>query len=141
MALLNHGQWKSWLLEEFSWTDRTAQRFMSVTNRFKSDTVSDLAIDPSALYLLASKKTPEPLVEGFLEMAKAGKVVTQQMVKSAIAEHFNAHPEPSRPIRKASVDKDIQRIEKVIQQLSLNWQTPEDRQAAKQAILQMANEF
>jgi hypothetical protein len=50
---LAHGQWVKWLRDEFAWTDRTARNMMSVAERFKSENVSDLRIDISALYVLA----------------------------------------------------------------------------------------
>lgn len=41
---------------EFAWTDRHARRFINVS-RVKFDTVSNLDIDVSALYLIAAPKT------------------------------------------------------------------------------------
>jgi len=53
---LPHGQFGPWLASEFGWTDRLARRFMDVAEVFgpKSDIISDLAIAPTAAYLLAA---------------------------------------------------------------------------------------
>lgn len=53
------GRWLSWIETEFSWTDRTALNFMRVAEHFKSETVSDLPIDVTALYLLAGPSVPQ----------------------------------------------------------------------------------
>jgi hypothetical protein len=72
------GSWLQWLETEFGWSERTAQRFMQVFAR-KSETVSDLQIDVSALYLIAAPKTLEPV-----RKEKAAKVRIR-------AERFHDH--------------------------------------------------
>jgi hypothetical protein len=74
---LKHGQWLPWLETEFGWSDRTALRFMQVYEAFKSDTVADLQIDVSALYLIAAPKTPEPVRKEIIELAQSGEVMTK----------------------------------------------------------------
>jgi hypothetical protein len=54
---LPHGEWLPWLKSQFGWTDCTARRFMSVYDAFKSDNLSNLEIDVSALYLIAAPST------------------------------------------------------------------------------------
>ena len=39
---LPHGLWRRWLKAEFGWSERTAQNFMSVAERFKSAKFADL---------------------------------------------------------------------------------------------------
>jgi hypothetical protein len=53
---LRHGQFGSWLCAEFSWSERTAQRYMSVTEAFGANPtlVSDLALP--LVYDLAAPK-------------------------------------------------------------------------------------
>ena len=79
-----HGEWARYLKREFDWTERSAQRFMSVAHCFNSDNLSDLKIGPSALYLLASNSTPEPVRSAILDRAKAGERITHTAVKEAI---------------------------------------------------------
>src|SRR5262245_16411051 len=60
-AALPHGQFGPWLEAEFGWTERTARNFMAVAEAFgpKTEIISDLAIAPTAAYLLAAPSTPE----------------------------------------------------------------------------------
>jgi hypothetical protein len=74
---LKHGQWLPWLETEFSWSDRTARRLMQVHEAFKTDTVADLEIDVSALYLIAAPKTPEPVRLEIIRRAQSGEVMTK----------------------------------------------------------------
>lgn len=55
---------------------------MSVANRFKSTTVEDLEIMPSALYELAASSVPEEAVTEAFEIAKAGEILDK---KTALA--------------------------------------------------------
>jgi hypothetical protein len=62
---VGHGEWLPWLKREFGWSDRTARRFMEVHKMAlaKSDKLSDLPIDASALYLLARPSTADDIRE------------------------------------------------------------------------------
>jgi hypothetical protein len=53
---LEHGHFGAWLRAEFGWTDRTARNFMAVAEQFggKTETLSEMKIDPTAAYLLAA---------------------------------------------------------------------------------------
>lgn len=84
-ARLNHGEWGAWLRSEFDWDSRTAQRFMSVGDRFKNDNLSDLNIAPSALYLLAAPSTPEDVRREMLERARNGEKITVRTAEESIA--------------------------------------------------------
>jgi Protein of unknown function (DUF3102) len=83
-ARLKHGEWGEWLRDQFDWDERTARRFMSVGEAFKTDNLSDLDIAPSALYLLAAPSTPEDIRQSILEQARAGARITLAAVRDAI---------------------------------------------------------
>lgn len=89
---LEHGQFGAWLETEFEMTSRTARNFMNVATQFKSETVSDLRIATSALYLLASPNTPDEARDAAIEAAQAGERVTKAKAKALINEH---KPPPS----------------------------------------------
>lgn len=99
---LPHGQFGLWLLFEFGWDERTAQRFMSVSAMFKNDKLSDLSkaaldkasIDQSALYLLAAKSTPQEVRHEVLERACLGETISHAKVKQIL--------KASRPAKKPS---------------------------------------
>lgn len=81
---LGHGQFREWLTAEFAWDERSAQRMMKVATTFKSDNLSDLALAPSALYLLASDATPQEVKDRFVQKAQDGEQVTHAEVKQAV---------------------------------------------------------
>lgn len=93
---LGHGEFGKWLSAEFNWNERTARRFMSVADAFKTDTVSDLKIGAKALYLLAAPSTPDEAREEALEIAKSGETITYTTAKAIVAQHKPAEP-PRQP--------------------------------------------
>ncbi len=84
---LEHGEFGDWLKAEFDWDERTARRFMSVANAFKTDKLSDLSLAPSALYLLAAPSTPEEARLEAVELAESGETVTHAKAKSIVEKH------------------------------------------------------
>ena len=95
---LRHGRFGDWLRAEFEWSEPTAQRFMRVAQQFKSVTVMDLAIAPSALYVLAAPSTPETVRTEALLRASAGETITQKLAKEIKKKHtqppIQLPPEP-----------------------------------------------
>jgi hypothetical protein len=89
--ICDHGNWLLWLDREFGWTERTAQRYISVyelttQQNVKYDTVSDFDIDVKSLYLLAAPSTPESAREAVLDLAANGEQLTHAKVREMIAE-------------------------------------------------------
>src|SRR4051794_1198947 len=83
---LGHGRFTAWLGAEFAWSERTAQNMMGAYERFKSETVADLAtIDLGALYQLAAPSMPPEVVEAAKEVAVDGVRVTKAKVEDARA--------------------------------------------------------
>jgi hypothetical protein len=74
---LKHGQWLPWLETEFGWSVSTATNFMRVYENVKLATVANLQIDVSALYLIATPKTPEPVREEIIKRAQSGEPMTK----------------------------------------------------------------
>lgn len=97
---LPHGQFGTWLAQEFEWDERQAQRLMSVAERFgKSDNLSLMA--PSALYVLAAPSTPEPARQAALALAAGGEKVTHARAKEIVKanrEPVKEEPEPAAPV-------------------------------------------
>jgi phage N-6-adenine-methyltransferase len=87
-ARLGHGLFGVWLQAEFEWSERTAQRYMSVAQAFKSDTVSVLAnAEAKALYLLAAPSTPESAREEAVQRAGTGERLTYNTAREMVQEH------------------------------------------------------
>jgi hypothetical protein len=51
---VKHGEWLSWLKNEFSMSERSAQRYMKAHEFAKSATVADFNLSPTVLYLLSA---------------------------------------------------------------------------------------
>lgn len=84
---LGHGRFLEWIEKEFAWTDRHARRFISVYEHVKSDNLSDLQIDVSALYLIAAPSMPEPVRRAVVGRAENGEIVTHTGTR-ALVQHF-----------------------------------------------------
>ena len=91
-ARLPHGQFLPWLEAEFSdWSERTAQNFMLVGQRFKSANFADLEIAPSALYLLSAPSTPEAARVEAIDRAAGEPITHQDDVRGGYA-HLSLSP-------------------------------------------------
>ncbi|ARV59266.1 hypothetical protein BZZ01_12085 [Nostocales cyanobacterium HT-58-2] len=84
---LGHGHFENWLQAEFNWGQWTARKFMQVTRQFQSVNFTDLSIDTSALYVLASPSTPEVVRQEALKRARQGEVITHAKVKAITKKH------------------------------------------------------
>lgn len=76
---VGHGNWSAWLEKEFSWSDRTARRFMAVAERFgKMDNV--VRFQPSVLQAMLA--LPEGDEQEFIDaQAAAGTPVEKQSAR------------------------------------------------------------
>jgi hypothetical protein len=92
-ALLQHGRFLAWLRDEIRMEPRTAQRMMSVALNLKSDTVSQMRMAPTALYLLASDSTPPEVREQILDEARSGRPITRAEVRRRTRGHRNEFTE------------------------------------------------
>ncbi len=98
---LGHGRFLDWLSAEFAWTERTAQRFMSVAEKFgsQSDMMSDLDFAPSALYTLAAPSTPETARVEAMTRATAGETITPKLAEEIKHKHTQPPTQASSTAR------------------------------------------
>jgi hypothetical protein len=74
-------------MHNFGWTERTAQRYMSVYELVaKYDIMSDLDLPMTTLVQLAAPSTPPEAVEEVIDRAEAGEKLTGAEVKKAVRE-------------------------------------------------------
>lgn len=85
-ARLEHGRFYGWLRAEFDWTPMTANRFMHVADRFKSNNLLD-SFAPSALYLLAAPSAPDSARDEALDRAASGETITHQTAREIVSNH------------------------------------------------------
>ena len=83
---LDHGEWLPWIEREFGWSDRTARNFMNVHRMLasKSEIISDLNIDATALYALAAKSTPNSVREQILARARQGEHISPRTLNVTV---------------------------------------------------------
>jgi len=88
-----HGQFLCWLGAEFGWSERTAERFMSVhALAGKIDNLADLELPISALYLLAAPSVPDQALWQAAARAGMGAGLSIADVKVIIANSPRASP-------------------------------------------------
>src|SRR5262249_45505819 len=99
---LEHGQFGPWLRAEFGWSERTAQNFMSVAERFKSAKIADWPIRPGAASFLAAPAVPDEARQVAVEKAEAGEEITVATAREIVAEAKKKR----RPRRQKAVPAD-----------------------------------
>ena len=100
---LKHGDFSSWLAEEFDWSSRTAQQFMNVARYFKSENFSDLDFTPSALSVLAAPSTPLQAREAAIKLARAGEPITVKKAKEIKQKYIDSEATSVSPLQTAEI--------------------------------------
>lgn len=114
---LEHGQFGDWLEHYFKWSPATAKRMMQAAETFKTLNLSDLTIDQSALYLLASDKCPDEIREEVIERAENGERITHASVKQALQDLVGDDDEPEPPRSRRVRDEEDQVDDEIVQEL------------------------
>ena len=127
---LPHGQFGPWLKAEFGWSERSAQNFMSVAEKFKSAKIADLPIQPSAAYFLAAPSVPDEARQVAVEKAEAGEEITFATAREIVAEAKKKR----RPKRQKAVpaDKLGLRLVKSLERYKERWNPKELPELARQ---------
>jgi gas vesicle protein len=129
---VGHGHFGAWLRAEFGWTERTAQNFMSVAERFGANPklISDLTIQPTAAYLLAAPSAPDEARQQAIERAEAGEEITTSVAKEILAETRKK----KRPRRQKAVPtvKLGLRLMSVLERYKERWKPDELSELARQ---------
>jgi hypothetical protein len=126
---LPHGEFGSWLRAEFGWTERTAQNFMAVAERFgKSEMISDLKIEPTAAYLLAAPSAPDEARQVAVERAEAGERITAKVAKQILAKE---RKKPGKRRRRASAEELTEKLEATLGRFRDRWNQKELSELAK----------
>ena len=86
-TLVGHSNFGNFLNREFGWSERTAQRFMSVHElaEAKSDNLADLDLPISSLYMLAAPRCPLKSVTRSWIGPPKGEKIKYADVKAAVA--------------------------------------------------------
>lgn len=119
---LPHGRFGPWLRAEFAWTERTAQNFIAVAERFgpKSEMISDLKIEPTAAYLLAASSAPDQARQVAIERAEGGERITAKVAREILAKE---RKKPTR--RRASTVSLKEKLAKALVRYRDRWNPKE----------------
>jgi hypothetical protein len=99
-SVLEHGQFETWLGQEIAWSPRTAYNFIYVYERFGDVTnFAKMDMDISAAYLLAAPKTPQAIVDEFLNRAQLGERITFKTVRKELIEGKLRQPDEPQQMR------------------------------------------
>jgi hypothetical protein len=127
---LPHGRFLPWLSAEFGWAERTARNFMSVAEWFgpKSAMIADLAIAPTAAYLLAAPSVPEQARVAAIERAEAGETITTVVAKEILAKARKKDPKTPK---RAAADILAPKLLVTLQRYQERWHAKELAELAK----------
>ena len=97
---------------------------MAVAEGFgKTETISDLTIQPTAAYLLAAPSAPDEAREAAIERAEAGEQITTAVAKEILAEtRKKKRPKQQRAL---SADKLGLRLDKSLERYKERWNQKE----------------
>ena len=127
-----HGQWLNWLQENFNLTERTAQKFMKVAERFSKAATSSVLNSSQMFEMLA---LPEGETEKFIaEKAAAGTPVETMSVKTlrASVKDWRAEYEAE----KARADEEKAKVENLFADLR---QVKEENRRLQSANIENSN--
>ena len=129
--IVGYGNFGAWLRLEFGWTDRTARNFMAVAEQFggRTETISELKIDPTAAYLLSAPSAPDEARQQAVERAEAGEQITTSVAKEILAETRKKRPKKGKPI---PAEKLGVRLVKVLERYQERWNPKELTELARQ---------
>lgn len=102
---VGHGRFLS-LITEFGMSADTARRFMNVASRLGAQIPHGAGFEPTALYLLAARSTPESVRVEVLKRAQAGERVGSHVVTELLAAAKRAGTAPSAAPRRRRAAED-----------------------------------
>lgn len=92
--LVGHGNFARWLQFEFSWSERTARRFMELARQLRGKSAKLADLDLATASALVAKSTPAEIRDHFLKRAQAGESVSRAQVVAAVRTHGAPYERP-----------------------------------------------
>jgi DUF3102 family protein len=89
-AKMPHGVFGAWIKAEFSLTDRTAENYMNAARLLEGKSEMVSILPPAVVYALAAPSASPEVVDGVIEAARAGKVLSARDIKARLAEAAEA---------------------------------------------------
>lgn len=96
-GVLGREHFQQWLQQEFQWSQSVASNYMRAAERFAEiDCLSHF--QPSALYVLARRKTPETARLEAIQRARSGELITKSRAERLVRQHSSPGPASLRQI-------------------------------------------
>jgi hypothetical protein len=112
---LEHGAWLVWLGENFERDPRTAENYMNaarLSNKFKFETISNLKLRPTALYLLGRALEHDPYglyprktINAILKAAETEPITAERAEEIAVS----LRPPPKPAIEEAEAAPEVEK--------------------------------
>ena len=80
-AKLPHGQFGSYIMEKFSFSERAAQNYMNAAAAFKGKTATVASLPPTVLYDLAAKRTPPAVREEIVALLESNSTLAPDEIE------------------------------------------------------------
>jgi len=81
---VGHGNFGAWIKAEFNWTERTAQNFMSVAEKFGTNAKCVSYLPLATVYRLAAPSTPDEVREKIVARVEGGETVEADEIAAEI---------------------------------------------------------
>lgn len=92
---LGRSSFQNWLSSEFRWSQSVASNYMRVASVFQDVNCLE-RFQPSALYLLARKRTPDAARQEALRLASSGETITARRADCIVRNHTGCADAPPR---------------------------------------------
>jgi len=100
-ALVGHGNFRKWLGDEFSWSERTASSYMELARHFEGKTANFAGLDLGTARALVADSMPAKIRDELFKRAKDGETITGEEVRKRVAESNAADSKPTSKAKQA----------------------------------------
>lgn len=107
-SLVQHGEWRSWLENNFTLDERTAQRFMQISERFSDKSVDVDVFKPSQLTEMLALPNAEETKNFIEQKAAEGTPVSDMSIKTLRKELKKWNAKKSDATKGTSVEDQIE---------------------------------
>lgn len=126
--LVGHGNFSTWLLDNFELTDQTARNFMHVASVFGDRVEMLKRMSLGSVYLLSAPSTSEQVRQIALQRVEDGEKLTRKDIQALREQYGDAVLEArgDKPLKESTFRSDVRKVNKKLsdwtEQLQKEWQ-------------------